>query len=202
LLRLTIGKEVSIMLGYVIAVAVCCFVLERIIPGWALPRVKTWRLRVVLVNLVQLGIILMAGVTWEVWLSSWSVFGYSRELSPIAGGVLAYFVATFVFYWWHRWRHEVPLLWRLFHQIHHSPQRIEVITSFYKHPGEMMVNSLLGSGLVISFSGLRCTAFIINTSDTRITTVTLFGGTCCSGLMRIPSSSPRHVVSMTHWSRS
>jgi hypothetical protein len=45
---------------------------------------------------------------------------------------MAYFVATFVFYWWHRWRHESAVLWRGFHQIHHSPQRLEVITSFYK----------------------------------------------------------------------
>src|SRR5262249_29330915 len=69
-------------------------------------------------------------------------------------GVVAYLIATFVFYWWHRWRHEVPLLWRLFHQIHHSPRRIEVITSFYKHPGEMIANSLIGSALVYALLGL------------------------------------------------
>ena len=46
------------------------------------------------------------------------------------------------------------MLWRFFHQIHHSPQRLEVITSFYKHPIEMTVNSLIGSALVYALLGL------------------------------------------------
>jgi len=33
-------------------------------------------------------------------------------------------------------------------------RRIEVITSFYKHPGEMIVNSLIGSVLVYTILGL------------------------------------------------
>jgi sterol desaturase/sphingolipid hydroxylase (fatty acid hydroxylase superfamily) len=82
------------------------------------------------------------------------VFHLSAQVSPSVGGLIAYFIATFVFYWWHRWRHEVDILWRLFHQIHHSPQRIELITSFYKHPGEMVMNSLIGSILVYTILGL------------------------------------------------
>lgn len=45
--------------------------------------------------------------------------------------MLAYFIATFVFSWWYRWRHESGLLWPLVDQIHHSPRRIEVLTSFF-----------------------------------------------------------------------
>ena len=62
--------------------------------------------------------------------------------------------AGYVCYWWRRWRHESSLLWRIFHQIHHSPQRLEVITSFYKHPLEMVVNSLIGSLLIYAVLGL------------------------------------------------
>jgi len=156
------------MLRYVFGLAFFCFILERLKPGWELPNVQTWPVRVVLVNLIQVGIILMAGVTWEVWLSSSSLFHLSAHASPIVGGVTAYFIATFVFYWWHRWRHEVDLLWRLFHQIHHSPQRIEVITSFYKHPGEMIVNSLIGSVLVYTLLGLSLEGGAIYTACTAI----------------------------------
>jgi len=137
---------------------VACFALERINPGWKLPRVKTWPIRVVLVNAVQLGVVLLAGITWEIWLSSWSIFKLSSHVSPVPGGCIAYFIATFVFYWWHRWRHEYDFLWLAFHQIHHSPQRLEVITSFYKHPGEMIVNSVLGSLLVYTLLGLSLEA--------------------------------------------
>jgi sterol desaturase/sphingolipid hydroxylase (fatty acid hydroxylase superfamily) len=156
------------MLLAVLGVFVFCFVLERLAPGWPLPRVKTWPLRVVLVNLVQLGVVLLAGMTWERWLSSVSVFNLSPVLSPSAGGIVAYFIATFVFYWWHRWRHEHHFLWQGFHQIHHSPQRLEVITSFYKHPGEMIVNSIVGSLLVYTLLGLSLEGGAIYTLCTAL----------------------------------
>lgn len=156
------------MLTLIFAVFIGCFVLERIVPGWPLPVVKTWPLRVIVVNAIQLGIVLLAGLTWETWLSSASLFRLSDYVSPLAGGFIAYFIATFVFYWWHRWRHENDWLWRLFHQIHHSPQRLEVITSFYKHPGEMVVNSILGSLIVYTGLGLSMEAGAIYTALTAL----------------------------------
>ena len=156
------------MLTLIFAVFIGCFVLERIVPGWPLPVVKTWPLRVIVVNAIQLGIVLLAGLTWETWLSSASLFRLSDYVSPLAGGFIAYFIATFVFYWWHRWRHENDWLWRLFHQIHHSPQRLEVITSCYKHPGEMVVNSILGSLIVYTGLGLSMEAGAIYTALTAL----------------------------------
>ena len=41
-----------------------------------------------------------------------------------------------------------------FHQMHHSPQRIELITSFYKHPAEIFANSILSSAIVYILCGL------------------------------------------------
>jgi sterol desaturase/sphingolipid hydroxylase (fatty acid hydroxylase superfamily) len=135
-----------------------CFILERVATGWTLPHVRTWPIRVLSINAIQLCVVMLAGYTWEQWLSSASLFHLSQYVSPAVGGLIAYFIATFVFYWWHRWRHENHYLWRFFHQIHHSPQRLEVITSFYKHPGEMVVNSILGSLLVYAFLGLSLEA--------------------------------------------
>jgi sterol desaturase/sphingolipid hydroxylase (fatty acid hydroxylase superfamily) len=165
--QIPIGVSAA-MLPMILCVFVACFVLERLIPGWRLPQVRTWPLRVLLINGLQLGVVLLAGVSWERWLSGWSVLHLSAQVSPLAGGLIAYFIATFVFYWWHRWRHEVPILWRLFHQIHHSPQRIEAITSFYKHPGEMLVNSIIGSLLVYMLLGLSLEAGAIYTTCTAL----------------------------------
>lgn len=156
------------MLKVLLVIFVICFVIERLIPGWKLPHVKTWPIRVLLLNLVQIGVVTLAGYTWELWFSTWSIFQISNYLSPLSGGLIAYFIATFVFYWWHRARHEFDFLWVGFHQIHHSPQRLEVITSFYKHPGEMIVNSIIGSLLVYTVLGLTIEAGIIYTSCTAI----------------------------------
>src|ERR1044071_1740517 len=156
------------MLWYLFAIALFCFVVEKLFPGWELPPVKTWPARALAAIFVQLGVMLLAGVTWEAWLSSASLFDLSAHLSPVAGGLAAYFIATFVFYWWHRIRHESSFLWRVFHQIHHSPQRIEVITAFYKHPAEMVVNSLIGSALVYTILGLSPEAGAVYTACTAL----------------------------------
>lgn len=156
------------MLITILLVFCACFVIERLIPGWKLPQIRSWPWRVLLINAIQLGVVLLAGVTWERWLSGRSLFQLSAHLNPVSGGVLAYVIATFVFYWWHRWRHESDWLWRIFHQIHHSPQRIEVITSFYKHPGEMVVNSIIGSLLVFALLGLSPEAGAVYTLCTAL----------------------------------
>jgi len=156
------------VLPTILAIFVLCVAIERLQPGWALPRVRTWPLRVLAINGIQLGVVLLAGVSWERWLSQASLLHLSNHLSPAAGGVLAYVIATFVFYWWHRARHEVNALWRLFHQIHHSPQRLEVITSFYKHPLEMVVNSVIGSLLVFALLGLSPQAGAVYTLCTAV----------------------------------
>ncbi|WP_412466173.1 sterol desaturase family protein [Pedobacter sp. KLB.chiD] len=156
------------MLFTIFIVFGCCFLIERIKPGWKLPKVSTWAVRVLSVNFIQLSIVLLAGFTWEKWLSSISLFQLSNHMPDWLGGVTAYFIATFIFYWWHRWRHTIDFLWLGFHQIHHSPQRLEVITSFYKHPLEMTVNSIIGSLLVYTLLGLNPEAGAIYTLCTAL----------------------------------
>jgi sterol desaturase/sphingolipid hydroxylase (fatty acid hydroxylase superfamily) len=156
------------MLPLILLVFAFCFVAERLFTGWRLPRVRTWPVRVLAVNAVQLGVVLLAGLSWERWLSGWSLFRLRDHVGPVGGGFIGYFIATFIFYWWHRWRHTVDFLWLHFHQIHHSPQRIEVITSFYKHPVEMIFNSILGSVIVYTTLGLTLEGGAVYTACTAL----------------------------------
>lgn len=156
------------MLPIIFAAFAFCFLLERLRPGWRLPTVRGWWWRVLAVNGAQLAIVVLAGFTWERWASHASLLHLSEHVGAVAGGLIAYFVATFVFYWWHRARHESDTLWRWFHQIHHSPQRLEVITSFYKHPIEMVVNSVIGSVLVYALLGLTPEAGAVYTLCTAL----------------------------------
>lgn len=129
-------------------------ILERIIPDQKLPVVKGWWKRVIIINVLQLGIIILGRYSWDIWLKKVSLFSLSEQLNPILGGLVAYFIMTFVFYWWHRLRHDINFLWLTFHQIHHSPQRIETITSFYKHPLEIIFNSILIGSINFLILGL------------------------------------------------
>lgn len=133
----------------VLGVGLLMIAIERLRPGRKWPKVSGWWGRALLLNGCQVGIVFLAGHTWEGWMRDhrpWSADG----LGLVGGAAVGYLAITFVYYWWHRWRHEVPFLWRWFHQVHHSPQRIEIITSFYKHPFELVANSLL-SGAILYF---------------------------------------------------
>lgn len=156
------------MLSTILVCFTVCFIIERLLPGWNLPQVPKWTIRVLSINFCQLIVVVAAGYSWERWLSSFSLLKLSHFVPNWVGGLIAYFIATFIFYWWHRWRHESDYLWRHFHQIHHSAQRIEVITSFYKHPLEMTVNSIIGSLLVYTLLGLSPEAGAVYTLLTAL----------------------------------
>jgi sterol desaturase/sphingolipid hydroxylase (fatty acid hydroxylase superfamily) len=156
------------MLAWIFVAFAGFFVLERAFPGWRMPRVGTWPVRVVAINAVQLGVVMLAGITWERWFHRASIFGLGDALPAWATGLGAYFIATFVFYWWHRWRHESDWLWQHLHQIHHSARRLEVATAFYKHPLEMVVNSIIGAALVYGVLGLPLEAGAVYTLCTAV----------------------------------
>ncbi len=138
----------------IFAIAAGCMVAERLWPAMKLPRVRAWWPRVLLVNGLQLGITLLAGITWNRWLAARVPASISNaSLAPWAAAFVAYVFSTFVYYWWHRYRHESRFLWRTLHQIHHSARRLEIVTSFYKHPVEIWINSILSSVIVYTLFG-------------------------------------------------
>lgn len=140
-------------LGIIVAVAIGCWLVERLWPANELPKVRAWYPRVVLVNAIQLGIVVLAGLTWDRWLHRVSLFDLDAHLGVWPQALIAYLVSTFVYYWWHRLRHDSRFVWDIFHQLHHSPRRIEILTSFYKHPVEIWANSLLSSAIVYTLLG-------------------------------------------------
>jgi sterol desaturase/sphingolipid hydroxylase (fatty acid hydroxylase superfamily) len=143
---------------YIIAIGLFLIILERIIPDQKLPQVKGWWTRVIILNLAQLGVLYLGKITWDNWFVGKSIFHLSAYVNEAFGGFIAYVVTTFVFYWWHRWRHTVNFLWLTMHQVHHSPQRIETITSFYKHPLEIICNSIIIGSVNFLILGLNLQA--------------------------------------------
>jgi sterol desaturase/sphingolipid hydroxylase (fatty acid hydroxylase superfamily) len=157
----TKGATMSLLL--LAAIAAGCFAVERLWPANELPRVRAWWGRIILVNAVQLGIIVLAGWTWERWFKEVSVFQLSDRMGAMPAALIAYFISTFIYYLWHRVRHESKFFWRLCHQLHHSPRRIEVLTSFYKHPVEIFLNSALSAAIVYLLLGCSVEAGAIYT---------------------------------------
>jgi len=137
----------------IFGIAAGCILVERLWPAMELPRLSGWWARIILINSIQLGVVLLAGQTWNRWMTQTSLIHLSEHLNDFLAAGAAYFVSTFIYYWWHRLRHESHLFWRICHQLHHSPRRIEIVTSFYKHPVEILLNSLLSSAIVYPLLG-------------------------------------------------
>lgn len=137
----------------VVLIAAAMILIERLRPGVEQPRVRGWITRLILLNAVQVGAVFLGAHTWDRWFPGHGLLPGHR-LPGWAGVLLGYVGITFVFYWWHRARHEVPLLWRWLHQIHHSPVRVECAMSFYKHPVEILINGLICSALLHLVLGL------------------------------------------------
>ena len=62
-------------------------------------------------------------------------------------GMLSYQLSLYV---WHRSMHKSEKLWRVFHQMHHSSERIDIPSTFYFSPMDMIGFTLLGS-IVFAF---------------------------------------------------
>jgi sterol desaturase/sphingolipid hydroxylase (fatty acid hydroxylase superfamily) len=130
---------------------------ERVLPGRQLPRATGWYLRSLSINLIQLGITLITGKLWIEIFDEQSLLGLADWNMPVLEGFSGWFIGTFVFYWWHRLRHRNGF-WHVFHQIHHSASRIEILTSFYKHPIEILTNSFLTALILFPFLGVSLMA--------------------------------------------
>ncbi len=140
-------------LTLIFAVGAIFLAVERFMPGRQLPHSPGWYLRACSLNAAQLGVYVLGGITWGVWLQGPSLFSLSGHLHPVVQGFICWFVGTFAFYWWHRARHSSSFLWRSLHQIHHSASRIETLTAFYKHPIEIGINSALSTAIIFPLLG-------------------------------------------------
>lgn len=132
----------------VFTVAVIMMFVELRAPGRNWKVVSGWWLRAALLNGFQVASVFIATYTWNKWFLGRSFWHAENFLGATGAVILGYLVITFIYYWWHRWRHESQLLWNYLHQIHHSAQRIEILTAFYKHPAEVFINSVLSSAIL------------------------------------------------------
>lgn len=139
-----------IVLGFGVAM----LLVECVAPGRHLERVRGWYPRAILLNAVQAFVAYLSTATWNHWfpqIALWHAGGFGF----LGDALLGYVAITFVYYWWHRARHEIPFLWRWLHQIHHSASRLEVVTSFYKHPIEILINGVLSPAILYLLLGLN-----------------------------------------------
>ena len=63
---------------------------------------------------------------------------------------LVILIVDFFKYWYHRWTHEIPLLWRI-HSIHHTLDRLQMLRASYFYPIDIFLTVATGTLAMLVF---------------------------------------------------
>jgi len=111
--------------------------LERIAPARPLPKVSWWKSKGAFFFVLTGVLATVAPMLWADFFVAHRLFDLSG-LGIIGGAVLAFVVMQFFAYWWHRAMHKSDFLFRWFHQMHHSAERIDIFGASYFHPFDIL----------------------------------------------------------------
>lgn len=123
---------------------VAVFTREVIAPASKNTCNKRWQILAASVGASTLATTIGIGYIFSNHISS-EAFLRTGNIPDLAVGALSFLLTSFLFYWWHRITHQFDLLWRIFHQLHHSAKRIEALTAFYSHPLDVAAAVLISA---------------------------------------------------------
>ncbi len=118
--------------------------LEALFPARRLPPVRGWRTRALLVFAVYFFLSSYLPLLWSETLAKYQLFNL-ESVNPAVGAGIAVLVYEFLVYGWHRAMHNTTWLWRGFHQMHHSAERVDSFGAFYFSPLDIFGWTVLGS---------------------------------------------------------
>ena len=93
---------------------------------------------------------------WGDSLARFQVFNL-QVANPFVGAAIAVLIYELLVYVWHRAMHKNHWLWRGFHQMHHSAERVDSFGAFYFSPLDIVGFTLLSS-IALSVVGLPAQA--------------------------------------------
>ena len=103
---------------------------ERIAPAAKLAESRAWPLRGIIAFFVFLYVSTYLPLLWGEYLAPLQLFDLSGVHPALAAAAGVLLFELFI-YWWHRTMHETNVLWRIFHQMHHSAERLDTFGAFY-----------------------------------------------------------------------
>lgn len=139
---------------------------ETIWPAKQLPKVKDWKLRGLTSFAVFFYLSSYLPIIWDNYLVELQLFDLSG-LSAFSGALIALVIYEFAVYVWHRLMHKSDFLWRVFHQMHHSAERLDTYGAFYFSIADMIGFTFLGSiclVVIAGFSAEATTVFLLLTT--------------------------------------
>jgi sterol desaturase/sphingolipid hydroxylase (fatty acid hydroxylase superfamily) len=139
---------------------------EAAAPARELPVMKNWVLRGMTAFAVFFFLSTYLPLLWDEYLAKFQVFDLSG-IGVFWGTILVLFIYEFGLYLWHFAMHKSDMLWKVFHQMHHSAERMDTYGAFYFSPMDMIGFTFLGSlcfTIVAGFDPQAVTLILISTT--------------------------------------
>lgn len=136
----------------VISLYVGLMIWEALFPARPLPRMKYWKLKGLTFFVMFFYLSSYLPLIWDGYLSKYQIFDLTG-LGTVGGAIAGILLYQFGLYVWHRSMHKNHLLWRVFHQMHHSVERLDTYSAFIFSPMDMIGFTVLGSLLLVLVAG-------------------------------------------------
>lgn len=144
----------------ILAMYLVLILWEALFPARQLPYIRFWRIRGILFFIFFFYLSSYLPLLYAKWLPAIQLFDLTSMNVAVASifGVLLYELGMYI---WHRTMHTNNWLWRIFHQMHHSAERLDTYGAFYFSPFDMIGFTLLGTFCFSFILGLPAQAITI-----------------------------------------
>lgn len=139
---------------------------EALAPAKKLPEIKGWKMRGMISFAVFFYLSSYLPMFTDGFLAQYQLFDLGG-LGTWGGAIAGVLIFQFGVYLWHRAMHGSDILWRGFHQMHHSAERLDTYGAFYFSPADMIGWTLQGSiclVLVIGITPEAATIVLLSTT--------------------------------------
>jgi len=143
----------------VISIFVILMIAEELFPGRPLPKIKHWKIKGILAFIIYFFLSTYFPMLWNDTLSQYQLFDMSF-LGDLGGATVALLIYEFGVYIWHRSMHKSNILWRVFHQMHHSAERVDTYGAFFFSLMDMIGFTFLTSLALVVVGGFTVQATI------------------------------------------
>lgn len=136
----------------VITIYVGLMLWEALIPARVLPNIKNWKLKGIIFFIIYFYLSSYLPMLWNEYLSAYQLLDLTG-LGTLGGAIAGIMLYQFGVFAWHWSLHRSNLLWRVFHQMHHSAERLDTYGAFLFSPMDMIGYTVLGSLLLVLVAG-------------------------------------------------
>lgn len=147
----------------ILAMYAILMIWEAIFPARELPKIKHWKIKGLVSFAVFFYLSSYLPLLTDPFLEPYRLFDLTG-MGTLGGALVGLLIYEFCVFIWHWAMHRFDFLWRTFHQMHHSAERLDTYGAFYFSPLDMAGFTFLGS---------ICFALLVGITPQAITVVLL-----------------------------